>query len=282
MILNNKDAQIFVPDRTSQEIAISETTHMAIGAHQDDLEIMAYDGIVKCFHNDNNSFLGVVVTDGAGSPRSGIYADYSDDDMQKIRIQEQKKAAVIGEYGAVALLGYSSTTAKDRNDESIVEEIKNLIIKASPDIIYTHNLADKHDTHVAVVIKVIKAIRELPKNVRPQKLYGCEAWRSLDWMLDSDKVIFDVDKFSNLESALVEVFDSQISGGKRYDMATIGRRLANATFANPHATDTSKSSIYCMELTPLIKDDSINISQFVTNHIDKLTIDVRNRIGKLI
>ena len=28
--------------------------------------------------------------------------------------------------------------------------------------VYTHNLDDKHDTHVAVALKVIEAIRDLP------------------------------------------------------------------------------------------------------------------------
>ena len=51
------------------------------------------------------------------------------------------------------------------------------------------NLVDKHDTHVAVVLRVIAAIRQMPPDIRPEKLYGCEVWRDLDWMLDSDKVV---------------------------------------------------------------------------------------------
>ena len=29
--------------------AVAKTTHMAIGAHQDDIEIMAYHGVLECF-----------------------------------------------------------------------------------------------------------------------------------------------------------------------------------------------------------------------------------------
>ena len=55
MKLRNTGSEIFVPDNKPVDEAISRTTHMAIGAHQDDLEIMAYDGILKCFGNDKNS-----------------------------------------------------------------------------------------------------------------------------------------------------------------------------------------------------------------------------------
>src|ERR1044071_3343272 len=68
------------------------------GAAQDDIEIMAYHGIAECFGQKDKWFTGVVVTNGAGSPRSGIYGQYSDDEMQKVRLMEQRKAAYVGEY----------------------------------------------------------------------------------------------------------------------------------------------------------------------------------------
>ena len=42
-------AQLFVPDATPGAGALARTTHMGISAHQDDLEIMAIDGILQCF-----------------------------------------------------------------------------------------------------------------------------------------------------------------------------------------------------------------------------------------
>ena len=67
-----------------------------------------------------------------------------------------------------------------------------LIGEARPAVVYTHNLADKHDTHVAVALRTLAAIRSLPADVRPAAFYGCEVWRDLDWMVDEDKVAFDV------------------------------------------------------------------------------------------
>ena len=57
----------------------------------------------------------------------------------------------------------------------------------------------------------------------------------------------------------LEVFDSQICGGKRYDLATEGRRVANATYAASHGVDTATAFSYAMDLTPLIKDKNLDI-----------------------
>lgn len=280
MNLKNKGAELYIPDNKTMEEAIARTTHMGIAAHQDDLEIMAFDGILKCFGKDSAWFAGVVVTNGAGSPRDDLYSDFTDADMQKIRKVEQKKAACIGEYGSMALLDYSSSAVKDVCNPDVINELAAIIKLAKPEIIYTHNLADKHDTHVAVALRTITAIRTLPPAARPQKLYGCEVWRGLDWMIDDDKVVFDVESHPNLSAALLGVFDSQICGGKRYDLATAGRRVANATYAASHGTDTSTALIYAMDLTPLIENIALDINKYVQEYIDRLKNDVESRISR--
>jgi LmbE family N-acetylglucosaminyl deacetylase len=282
MKLRNKDAEFYIPDNLPVTEAISRTTHMAISAHQDDIEIMAYDGILKCFGRNEQWFMATVVTDGAGSPRDDLYADYSDAEMKKVRKLEQKKAAFIGEYCGLAMLDYSSAAVKDTKNTDIIAELKQLISLARPKIIYTHNLADKHDTHVGVVVKVIQAIRELAPDAQPEKLYGCEVWRNLDWVNDEEKVVFDVSGHPNISAALVGIFDSQICGGKRYDLATAGRRVANATYAASHGTDQASALIYGMDLTPLIKDPKRDIREFILDYIDRFNSDVAGRVGKLL
>jgi LmbE family N-acetylglucosaminyl deacetylase len=282
MKLKKSTATFFVPDQTPLVQAIKRTTHMSIAAHHDDIEVMAFDGILKCLRDPNQWFFGVVVTDGSGSSRTGVYANYSDNQMQNVRKEEQIKAAILGNYGALAMLDYKSQETKDSKNTEITNELIELIKTASPKIIYTHNLADKHDTHIGVTIKVIQAIRSCPKENRPEKIYGCEVWRNLDWMNDEDKVVFDVSKHQNLAAAMIEVFDSQISGGKRYDLATIGRRLANATYFNPHQSDQSNALIYGMDLTPLIENDHLDIAEYVTSYINRFKIDVESKIKKML
>lgn len=282
MQLRNSGAEIFIPDHKPIEAAVQRTTHMSIAAHQDDIEIMAYDGILKCFGKANEWFMGVVVTNGSGSPRDDLYADYTDEEMQQVRKLEQKKAAFVGEYGAQVLLDYPSSAVKDSANQDVKEELKALVTAAKPKILYTHNLADKHDTHVGVTVKVISSLRELPEEARPEKVYGCEVWRALDWMNDVDKVKFDVAAHPNLAPALVGVFDSQICGGKRYDLATAGRRLANATYAESHGTDDTTASIYAMDLTPLMNDAALDINTYVQEYVNRFSKDIADRIGKML
>ncbi|MEM2130513.1 MAG: PIG-L family deacetylase [Candidatus Bathyarchaeia archaeon] len=282
MKFGRNTAEFYVPDGKSVEEALARTTHMGIGAHPDDLEIMAYHGILECFRKKEKGFFGVVVTDGAGSPRDGIYASYTDEEMRKIRKAEQKKAAVLGEYSAIVLLDYPSSVVKNPNDHGVKEDLKKLIAATRPSYIYTHNLADKHDTHVGVAVRTIQALRELPEDKHPQKVYGCEVWRDLDWMVDLDKVVFDVSDHENLSVALVSVFDSQVSGGKRYDLATVGRRRANATYYESHGTDIATAMIYAMDLTPLIKNPQIDIIEYVSSYIDRFSQEVSARIRKVL
>ena len=281
MNFNLATAEIFIPDGLKAEKALARTTHLAIGAHQDDLEIMAYDGILECFQRDDRWFCGVVVTDGSGSPRAGVYADYSDEEMRTARRKEQMKAAIVGEYGAQVFLDYPSSTIKDGKNLKPVQDLAKLLEAAQPEIVYTHNLADKHDTHLGVALKVIEAIRSLPADERPLKVYGCEMWRDLDWLADIDKVAFDVSAHESLQASLLGVFDSQISGGKRYDLATIGRRRAHATYFASHETDISTSMIFAMDLTPLIYDPELEILTYTLEFIQRFAEEISGRFARL-
>ena len=269
---------IYIPDGLEEQTAVARTTHLAIAAHQDDIEFMAYAPIAECFGSSGKWFGAVVVTDGAGSPRSGIYADYTDEEMKKVRIVEQKKAAFLGEYSFLALLGHPSKEVK-AGERAIAEEIASLIKRAKPKYLYTHNLADKHETHVATALRVIAALRLLKPEERPEKVFGCEVWRDLDWLCDNEKIFLDCGPHPNLMRALSAVFDSQIAGGKRYDLAAEGRRLANATFSASHACDTYSALNYAMDLTPLM-DESADIADFITSAIDRFKEQVREGIRK--
>ena len=273
--------EIYMPNGISEQEALSRTTHLCIAAHHDDIEIMAYDGILKCFGQTDKHFTGVVATNGSGSPRTGKYAGCTDEEMMAIRKDEQKKAAEIGKYSAQVFLDFSSAAVKSSKDDTVKNQIKQVIERCKPQTLYTHNLADKHETHVAVALRTIEALRELDAEYLPEKVYGCEVWRGLDWMNDEDKVKFDVAGNPKLESALLSVFDSQIAGGKRYDLATIGRRLANATYAESHGVDDTTSLMFAMDLTPLIKDKTLDIAEFAVRHIDNFKNNVTENIIKL-
>jgi len=274
-------ADIYIPDGLPVERALARTTHMAVSAHQDDIEIMACGPILECYQQKERWFTGVVMTDGRGSPRAGLYAGYSDEEMRLVRFKEQRKAAMVGEYAAQVILDYPSKAIKDGSNRQPVEDLVSLFKAARPRLVFTHNLADKHDTHVGVALKVIAAIRSLPQAERPEKLYGCEVWRDLDWMVDSDKSSLDCSTHENLQAALLGVYDSQITGGKRYDLASMGRRKANATYFASHNVDATLGLAYAMDLTPLVLDLGRDIGAFVQEHIQRFAQDVADRINRV-
>ncbi len=276
-----ESAEIFVPDGTPPEEALARTTHCCFAAHQDDIEIMAAAPILACFQNPEKWFTGVVVTDGRGSPRNGLYAQYSDEEMRLVRFKEQRKAAFVGEYAAQIMLDYPSKVVKDGSNTAPVEDILAVLKATRPQVVYTHNLADKHDTHVATALRVIAALRRLPPEERPRKLYGCEVWRDLDWMVDSDKTAFDLSAQENLQAALLGVFDSQISGGKRYDLASLARRRANATYFESHGVDVQTGLSFAVDMTPLLTDTALSPALFMDGFIRRFADDVRQRIHRL-
>jgi len=282
MKLTQPGSEIFVPDGTALETACPRTTHLAVSAHQDDIEIMAYHGILACFQNPDLWFSAVTVTNGSGSPRADLYANYTDEDMMNVRRKEQKKAAIVGEYSVQFLLDYPSSAVKDKNNHASIEDLKQILIATKPQFIYTHNLADKHDTHVGVALRLIQALREVKEQYQPEKVYGGEVWRDLDWLTDEDKVPFDVSPHENLQASLLGVFDSQIAGGKRYDLATMGRRKAHATYFASHGIDTTTSLNFGMDLTPLVQDVSLDPYDFVQQYIQHFAAEVEQRIKKFI
>lgn len=107
-------------------------------------------------------------------------------------------------------------------------------------MIYTHSILDQHPTHIGVALKVIEALRRLSKEYMPEEFYGCEVWRGLDWISNDKKVGFDMSNHLDLQKGILDVFESQIAGGKSYTEASIGRRYANATYFQSHSVDSYK------------------------------------------
>lgn len=281
MKFSHPNADVFVPDDSlPPQEALARTTHLCIAAHQDDIEIMAYHGIAECFGRNDKWFGGVVVTNGSGSSRTGVYADFTDEQMQAVRRREQRKAAYVGDYSIQLQLAHPSSAVKDPANASVQADLAALFAVATPEVVYLHQPADKHDTHIAVFAHALKALRALPAARRPKRVLGCEVWRDLDWLCDADKVLLDVSAYPNVAASLVGVFDSQITGGKRYDLATAGRRLANATYHTSHATDKHQGISWAMDLTPLVMDPALSVAGYTQSLVQRFAADVASRLAK--
>jgi LmbE family N-acetylglucosaminyl deacetylase len=200
--------------------------------------------------------------------------------MAALRRREQEKAAVLGNYGVLVQLNYASAEVKDVGTGRLRSDLVKVLQATRPEVLYTHNPADKHDTHLAVVFTALAALRELAPEERPAAVYGCEVWRGLDWMDDADKVALDVSCRETLSAGLIGVYDSQVEGGKRYDLATVGRRRANASYFQSHATDEAEQLWFAMDLTPLVRDDRLDVGRFVLAHVDKFRKSVEEKIRR--
>jgi LmbE family N-acetylglucosaminyl deacetylase len=276
----NPQAGVFVPDRSSVETATERTTHLGIGAHPDDLEFFGWHPILQCFEHSTQWYTGVVASDGRSCPRSGQYCDYGDEEMVQVRLKEQKHAATVGEYSCLISLLYSETgEVMQGSPRPLVEDLKLVLSATKPDHIVTHNLADSHPHHLVVALAAVTALREL--DYHPETFYGGEIWRALDWLTTTDKLIFDVSSHQNLSNALMGVYDSQITGGKRYDLATAGRKRANATYYDPLSTDTATALEYGMDLMPLLRDRTLSPSDYVSRLIKNFRNEVSGRLKAL-
>lgn len=272
----NTNASIYIPDGAAG--GISRTTDLCIAAHADDVEIMCYGAIAACYDHDTRCFSSVTVTDGAGSPRVGAYAAMSDEEMTRVRAAEQQRAADLGRYAASVQLGFPSAAVKAR-DDTVTSELAHLLLAARADTVYIHNLFDKHDTHVATALAAIDALRRVKDVYRAKRVYMLEVWRSLDWLCDGDKTLFDTAPHPTLAQEILAVYESQIAGGKRYDLAALGRRLANATFFESHETDTTESLSYGLEATDFVYSDR-PAAAFADEYIDRFRTEVHERLAR--
>ncbi len=279
MKLKNNNARLFIPDNTDIHSALFRTTDLCICAHQDDGEIMAFSAIYNCYGNADKWYTGITMSDGAGSPRTGKFASFTDEQMKQVRVSEQENAARIGKYSAQIQLGYSSKQLKDMSFTAPEDELVELLKEIRPERVYIHNPADKHDTHIAVCVRAINALKKLEKEYRPKKVYGMEVWRSLDWLMPEDKVLFDCSGGADLAKDILLAFESQIEGGKRYDDAAIGRFYANATFFESHDTDNFTAVSYGIDLTEVIEKD-LNVADYILDAYKRTGEDIKMRLRR--
>lgn len=235
---------------------------------------MAFHGIVTCLRSSSRWFGGVVCTDGVGSPRNGIYQHLNDGALRILREKEQRAAARIGQYSFVTQLSHKDSAIEKPLDSPLVDELVEILTLSRPEVIYTHNPADKHPTHVRVLVAVLEALRRMPVGARPQFLFGCEMWRGLDWMSDHAKNVMDVGGFASIAEALNRFFDTQIKGGKRFDLAVMGRRRANAAFFNGQDEESVTEAIYAMDLSSLIGQPPQELREFTHRQIESFHSEV--------
>lgn len=247
-----RPAFLHIPDKVDPAAACARITHLAVGSHPDDIEIMAYSGIAACYDDPAQWFGAAVLTSGGGSPRAGRYASLNDEQMVEQRRHEQLRTADLGRYGA--LMHYDYGSAELQADHAACSgAIAELLLSCRPQIVYIHSPFDEHPTHLAACRTVLAALGTLAPEYFPERVLGCEVWGSLDWLRRDRRVELDCSPRPELAAGLLEVFESQIAGGKRYDLAALGRRRANATFSASAQVDRLDQVTFAVDLTDVAK-----------------------------
>jgi len=255
--------------------ALGSTTHLGIGAHADDLEIMAYPGICACRGQKHQRFSGVVATDGAGAP-----SKLSGHDLVQTRMDEQKKAAGLGGYAAVIQLAHPSPEIRGTGRKALTADLLQILQATKPKVLYLHNPADRHETHLSVLLASLAALRQLPASDRPKEIYGCEVWGDLDWVPADQVVRLACPAPADFGPSLLRVFRSQVDG-KRYDLAAAGRRRAQATFADAYHPDQAEEVVLALDLMPLVENPKLSLGDFVSTlpaAFQKQTLDRIRRL----
>jgi len=278
--LTQTHVDLFAPGGGNLESTLASTTHLGIGAHPDDLEIMAYPGICACRGQKNLRFSGVVATDGAGSPRSSSSEKLSTAELIKARREEQRDAAVLGGYATILQLGHPSSEIRGAGRNSLITDLLEILKIAKPKVLYLHNPADRHETHIAVLLASLAALRQLPSVDRPTEIYGCEVWGDLDWVPTKQVVRLPCPAPADFGPSLLRVFRSQVDG-KRYDLAAAGRRRAQATFADAYTPDQADEVVLALDLKPLVKNSKLTLAEFVSSLTGEFQKQTLERIRRL-
>ena len=273
-------ADLFVPGGGNLASALASTTHLGIGAHPDDLEIMAFPGICACRNQKNLRFSGVVATDGAGSPRSGSSEKLSTAELVKARREEQRNAAVLGGYATILQLAHPSSEIRGAGRNALTADLLEILKDAKPKVVYLHNPADRHETHVAVLLASLAALRQLPPTDRPAEIYGCEVWGDLDWVPAERVIRLPCPAPADFGPSLLRVFRSQVDG-KRYDLAAAGRRRAQATLADAYSADQAEEVVLALDLKPLVENPKLTLAEFVSSLTGEFQKQTLERIRRL-
>ena len=281
MKFHNPSASIVFPksDQPSVNTQSIQSRILGIGAHQDDLEFMCFHGILE--GRKQGGFTGLILSNGAGSSRGEAFTHLSEEEFCEVRKQEQIQAANLAGYQQIIQLGHPSKNIKSIDRSHAIRDVLEVLNNVKPEKIYTHNPFDKHDSHIATLIVTIEAIKLMAPEDRPKKLFGCEVWRSLDWLPSSLKIEFDVSNEASLRDDLLKCFPSQTQDSKNYAEAVNGRRIANATFSDAHTLDKSLQTEHAIDLSHLIGEDSNAALYFVREVQNKFATEIEDQWSTL-
>jgi glucosamine-6-phosphate deaminase len=243
------------------QAALAKTTHVGVGAHQDDIEIMAGPMLLK----NKDHWMNIIVTDGAASKSilNGMATELTPKQLTDMRQREQREAA--RETGTpVIQLKYPSAAVNGHMGEGKRQEAAfalGTLFSAMPktEEVFGHNPIDKHATHLAVLAVQTAALRAAQhKNLK--NVYAMEVWGGLTGIPEAQLSMFVVEDGRDLAAinTLIGKYQSQIQGqGRDYAATTTARMVGHGGYvSNPHLNNPPEGMVIGLNITDFTKGES--------------------------
>ena len=274
MRLLSPHADLYVPSGEALDQACARTQVLGVAAHPDDLELMALPAILAGHADPAQGFAGLVVCNGA-------MAGVGPDEGVALRRMEQRAAAQVGHYSVMLQLGHASQAVQTGQAQGLAEDLVEAMKALRPETLYSHNPADRHPSHLAVLLSLRQALKQLDPAERPKRWLGSEVWGGLDWQALGDRLALPLEGDRELAERLLEAHASQLSRGKAYGPASAGRRRANATFIASHSPDAAEEVVLAMDLSPLLADDQLSLQDFLSQRVERFRAEAVARLDGL-
>ena len=214
--------------------------------------------------------------------RAAVIAAHTDAEMVEVRRDEQRRAAELGGFGAVVQLGHPSGDVKSADGvTSLADELAS-ILEVSPSAEPLHAQSGRQARHPSSGDGGDRA-RGTPTADDACDRRGSSASRggatSTGWAT-ARSCGSTPRRTSALAQQFAAVYESQIDGAKRYDVAIQGRRRANATMHGIRSTDDAEEVIVAIDLTPLLRNDDLDPVEYTLAAIDRLRADVETSLRR--
>ncbi len=268
--------------------ALKNATDVAVGAHQDDVEIMAGPQLLKTAADPKRQWLSIIMTDGAASKSilNECSTELTPKQLTDMRQREQREAAQMA--GApVIQMKYPSAVVNGHMGEGKKREAGyalGTLFAAMPDVenVFGHNPLDKHPTHIAVFAAQTAALRAA-KPEKLKKVVGMEVWGGLTGLPEKMLEIFVVDQQEDLGrlEKIIQLFQSQILGqGRNYAAGTVDRMIGHAAYvSSPHLNNPPPGMVIGVDVSEFTRGTSNDMAGLVDD-ILKRAQDIKHGVAK--
>lgn len=174
-------------------------TVMVFCSHSDD-DIIGCGGTLAKYQKEGNNIIVVIFSYGEKS-----HPHLKEEVISEQRQRETEDIDKIFKRESIFLGLEEGKIKQDANKKNIHEQLKTLVRKYQPDIIFTHSYSDPHPDHRAVNDVVINLLKKIKYR---NNIYTFEVWNILNE--NKPAIYIDISETFNLKKRAIKKFKSQL------------------------------------------------------------------------